>query len=167
MKKIIPITIVLITALSGCNKSANPKINQLNELRISMSYPSDHIPEMSICAKSISNNKETCINVNKTDKNFDIIMYLEPDQYTVYSKNINPTVYILKPKPIPIQFFYYTTTRNFDDTLNLGKTEIAVADLTKKFDKTISIDYWGTIGEVISKCPETWKQKGNTCYYEL
>jgi hypothetical protein len=166
MKKLIPITTILITALYGCNQESNTKRNQTNELRISMSYPSDHIPEMSVCAKSISNNKETCIHINETETNFDIIMYLEPDKYTVYSKNIKPIPYISKQKSIPIEFFYYTTTHNFDHTLNLGKTEIAVADLTKKFDKTISIDYWRTIGEVISKCPETWKKKGNTCYYE-
>ena len=106
-------------------------------IRVSIGYPSEYIPKMTVCAQHTVSRRETCVNLGANAQNFEVVMHLEPGTYTVHARNIAGYTGIV----------HHTTAYNPDGTMNPGITRPRVLTLPADRNALVALDFYNTLGE--------------------
>ena len=106
-------------------------------VRISVGYPSEYIPKMTICAQHTTNRRETCINLGANAQNFEVVMHLEPGEYVFRAHTIEGYTGTV----------WYTNTYNPDGTANAGTTQAQTLRLPAERNRLIALDFYHDLGE--------------------
>jgi hypothetical protein len=106
-------------------------------VRISVGYPSEYIPKMTICAQHLTNRRETCINLGANAQNFEVVMHLEPGEYVFHARSIEGYTGTV----------WSTNTYNPDGTVNAGVTRAQTLRLPAERNRLIALDFYHALGE--------------------